>query len=144
MCGVKSFFGKVWNGIKKAGRFVRDKVFPIVGRIAKPVLGVIGALPGKIGMIGKIGSGIANILHGATSKIPNEDARRKIDDVIARGHDKFQTVVDRGRDIANGANRVVGIGRDIVNDVRNNPATQDLINHFKHLPVDTASKIRPK
>ena len=129
--GVKSFFKKVWGGIKKAGRVVKDKVLPVVGRIAKPVLNVIGALPGKIGMIGKIGSGVANILHGATEKIPNEDARRKLDDIISRGHDKFQTVVDRGRDIANGANRTVDVGRD-------------LINRFKRLPVDIASKVGPK
>lgn len=129
--GVKSFFKKVWGGIKKAGRFVKDKVLPVVGRIAKPVLSVVGALPGKIGMIGNIGSGIANILHGATEKIPNEDARRKLDDIISRGHDKFQTVVDRGRDIANGANRTVDVGRD-------------MINRFKQLPVDIASKVGPK
>ena len=129
--GVKSFFKKVWGGIKKAGRFVKDKVLPVVGRIAKPVLSVVGALPGKIGMIGNIGSGIANILHGATEKIPNEDARRKLDDIISRGHDKFQTVVDRGRDIANGANRTVDVGRD-------------MINRFKQLPVDVASKVGPK
>ena len=129
--GVKSFFKKVWGGIKKAGRFVKDKVLPVVGRIAKPVLSVVGALPGKIGMIGKIGSGVANILHGATEKIPNEDARRKLDDIISRGHDKFQTVVDRGRDIANGANRTVDVGRD-------------MINRFKQLPVDIASKVGPK
>ena len=129
--GVKSFFKKVWGGIKKAGRFVKDKVLPVVGRIAKPVLSVVGALPGKIGRIGKIESGIANILHGATEKIPNEDARRKLDDIISRGHDKFQTVVDRGRDIANGANRTVDVGRD-------------MINWFKRLPVDIASKVGPK
>ena len=131
MGGIKSFFKKVWGGIKKAGRFVKDKVLPVVGRIAKPVLSVIGALPGKIGMIGKIGSGVANILHDATEKIPNEDARRKLDDIISRGHDKFQTVVDRGRDIANGANRTVDVGRD-------------MINRFKQLPVDIASKVGPK
>ena len=129
--GVKSFFKKVWGGIKKAGRFVKDKVLPVVGRIAKPVLNVIGALPGKIGMIGKIGSGIANILHGATEKIPNEDARRKLDDIISRGHDKFQTVVDRGRSVADGANRTVGVARDV-------------IERFKRLPVDVASKVGPK
>ena len=131
MGGIKSFFKKVWGGIKKAGRFVKDKVLPVVGRIAKPVLSVIGALPGKIGMIGKIGSGVANILHGATEKIPNEDARRKLDDIISRGHDKFQTVVDRGRSVADGANRTVGVARDV-------------IERFKRLPVDIASKVGPK
>ena len=59
-------------------------------------------------------------------------------------NDKFQTVVDRGRDIANGANRVVGVGRDIVNDILNNPETRRLINHFKTLPVETASKYNPR
>mgnify|MGYP001039755728 FL=1 len=131
MCGLKSFFGKIGNGLRKAGRFVRDKVFPTVGRIAKPILGIISALPGKIGMIGKIGGGIANILHDATSKIPNEDARKRIDDVIARTNEKIQGVVDRGKDLANGANTAIDVGRDV-------------IHRFKQLPVDTASKIIPK
>ena len=144
MGGIKSFFKKIGNGISKAGRFVRDKVIPTVGRIATPVLNVISALPGKIGMVGKIGGTIANILHGAVSKIPNKDARERIDNVISRGNETFQGVVDRGRDIANGANRAIGVGRDVVNDIQNNPATQKLINHFKKLPVDTASIYHPK
>lgn len=61
--GIKSFFRKIGNGIRKAGRFIKDKVFPVVGRIAKPVLNVIGALPGVAGVVGRIGSGIANVLH---------------------------------------------------------------------------------
>ena len=54
--GIKSFFQKIGNGIKKAGRWVRDKALPVVGRIAKPVLGILGMLPGQLGMVGKIGS----------------------------------------------------------------------------------------
>lgn len=148
MGGIKSFFRKVWGGIKKAGRFVKDKVLPTVGRIAKPILGVIGALPGKIGMIGKIGSGIANVLHGATQNIPNEDARKKIDDVIARGNERFQGVVDRGRDIANGANNAVGVARDVANGIRDQ--VKDIPKVIGNLPklrpavVDPGFYVRPR
>lgn len=144
--GIKSFFRKIGNGIRKAGRFIKDKVFPVVGRIAKPVLNVIGALPGVAGVVGRIGSGIANVLHGATDQIPNEDAKKRINDVISRGNQAFQGAVDRGREIAEGANNAIGIGRNIVRGVtdvvRDNG--RDIANHFKTMPVDWKSKIGPK
>ena len=75
MCGLKSFFKKIGNGFKKVGRWIKDKALPVVGKIAKPVLNVIGMLPGKIGAIGKVGSGIVDVLNNVTNKIPNKDAR---------------------------------------------------------------------
>lgn len=116
--GIKNFFKKVWGGIKKAGRFVRDKVFPVVGRIAKPILNVIGALPGKIGMIGKIGSGVASVLHETTNKIPNEQVRDKINGAISNVHEGFHKVVDRGKDFADAANRGIGVGKDIIDTAK--------------------------
>lgn len=44
--GIKDFFRKVGNGIRKAGRWVRNRALPAVGRIAKPILNMIGARPG--------------------------------------------------------------------------------------------------
>ena len=46
--GIGKFAGKVLNGVKKGAE--------IVGKVAKPVLNVLSALPGKVGLIGKIGS----------------------------------------------------------------------------------------
>ena len=56
MCGLKSFFKNIGNGIKKAGRWIKDKALPVIGRIAQPILNVMGMIPGKLGMIGKVGS----------------------------------------------------------------------------------------
>ena len=48
MGGIKNFFNKIGQGLKKVGRFVKDKALPAIGRIAKPVLNIIGMLPGKV------------------------------------------------------------------------------------------------
>lgn len=77
--GIKDFFRKIGHGIRKAGRWVRDRAIPAIGRIAKPIMNVIGLLPGKLGMIGKIGSAVTGVLHGAVEKIPNKDIRDKLD-----------------------------------------------------------------
>ena len=127
MCGLKSFFKKVGNGFKKAGRWVRDKALPAVGRIVKPALNVISMLPGKIGMIGKLGSAITGVLHGATSTIPNKDVRDKLDNIIDRGNNGFQGVVDRGRNAADRVNHGIGQTRETYDRLRN----------------DYESKIRP-
>ena len=135
--GIKSFFKKIGNGFKKAGRFIKDKVFPVVGRLTKPVFGMISGLPGIIGNVGRIGSAVTGALSGAVSQIPNEKARDKIQGVINNANGKFETAVERGKNISETAN-------NIINHVKNDPNTQKLINHFKHLPVDIASKISPK
>jgi len=53
--GIKRAAGKVWGGIKKGAQFVGKVAKPIIN-IAKPVLNTLSMLPGKLGMIGKIGS----------------------------------------------------------------------------------------
>ena len=110
--GLKSFFKKIGQGLKKVGRFVKDKALPVIGRIAKPVLGVLGMLPGHLGMVGKIGSAVTSVLHGVTEKIPNKDVRDKIDNVINKGSDKFQTVIDKGKQYAETGNEIVGAVKD--------------------------------
>ena len=125
--GIKNFFKKIGNGLKKAGRFIKNKVFPVIGRIAKPILNVVGALPGKIGLIGQIGSGVSNILHGATQNIPNADVKDKLNRIIDRGANAFQGIVDRGKGAANAVNTTVNTGKDVYNEIRNG---------IKKLPVD--------
>ena len=110
--GIKDFFKKIGRGLKKAGRWIKEKAFPVIGRIAKPVLGVLGMLPGHLGMVGKIGSAVTSVLHGVTEKIPNKDVREKIDNVINKGADKFQTVIDKGKSYAETGNQIVGAVKD--------------------------------
>ncbi len=114
MCGLKSFFKKIGQGFKKAGRWIKEKALPVIGRIAKPVLNIMSMIPGKIGMIGQVGSAVTNILHGITDKIPNKNARDKINSVIDKGNDKFQTVVDKGKGFAETANKVIDTGQQMI------------------------------
>ena len=125
--GIKNFFKKIGNGLKKAGRFIKNKVFPVIGRLAKPIFNVMGAIPGKIGLIGQIGSGVSNILHGATQNNPNTDVKDKLNRIIDRGNNAFQTVVDKGQNVANAANTTINTGKDVYNEIRNG---------IKKLPID--------
>ena len=110
--GLMSFFKKIGQGLKKVGRFVKDKALPVIGRIAKPILGIMGMLPGHLGMVGKIGSAVTSALHGVTEKIPNKDVRDKIDNVINKGNDKFQTVIDKGKQYAETGNQIIDAAKD--------------------------------
>ena len=110
--GLKSFFKKIGQGLKKVGRFVKEKALPVIGRIAKSVLNVMSLIPGKIGAIGQIGSAVTSALHGITEKIPNKDVRDKIDNVINKGNDKFQTVIDKGKQYAETGNQIVDAAKD--------------------------------
>lgn len=115
---IKDFFKKIGRGLKKAGRWIKDKVFPAIGRVVKPVLSVIGLLPGKIGMVGKIGSAVTNLIHEGVNNIPNKDARDKINGAIAKGNEKFQGVIDKGKEYAESANGMIGVGKEIINTVK--------------------------
>lgn len=122
--GLKSFFKKVGNGFKKAGRWIRDKALPAVGRIAKPVFSLIGALPGHIGMVGKIGSGIANVLHDGISKIPNTNIKDKLNRMVGTATEGLQRVVGNANDIANKINNGIGVVRDVGNTIKQGINTQ--------------------
>ena len=86
----------------------------VIGRIAKPVLGIMSMIPGKIGAIGQVGSAVTSVLHGITEKIPNKDARDKINNVIDKGNSTFQTVLDKGKGYAETANKVIDTGQQMI------------------------------
>ena len=136
MCGLKSFFKKIGQGFKKVGRFIKDKALPTIGRIAKPVLGIMSMIPGKIGAIGQVGSAVTSVLHGITEKIPNKSARDKINEVIDKGNDKFQTVLDKGKGYAETANKVVDTGKAMIG------AAKDGFNNIVK-PAIPAIKLNP-
>ena len=79
--GIKKTAGKVWSGIKKGAQFVgrvaKKIVSPVVS-IAKPILGGLSMLPGKLGVIGKVGSAAAGIAQNIVDRIPNAKAREKL------------------------------------------------------------------
>lgn len=90
--GIKRVAGKVWKGIKKGVGFV-GKIFKPVVKIAKPILGGLSMLPGKLGMVGKVGSAVADVAHSIVDQIPNQQAKDKLNAVI----DKGKAAVDTGQ-----------------------------------------------
>ena len=114
--GLKRFFGKVWNGLKSAGRWVKDKALPVIGRIAKPILNVMGVLPGHLGMVGKVGSAIAGVASNLIDKIPNQNVQNKLHGIVDKANNTVQNTIDKGKQIAHTANDFVnaakeGVGR---------------------------------
>ena len=114
--GLKRFFSKVWNGLKSAGRWVKDKALPVIGRIAKPILNVMGMLPGHLGMVGKVGSAVAGVASNLIDKIPNQNVQNKLHGIVDKVNNTVQAGVDKGQQIAHTANDIVnaakeGVGR---------------------------------
>ena len=116
MGGIKRFFGKVWNGLKSAGRWVKNKALPVIGRIARPILNVMGVLPGHLGMFGKIGSAVAGVASNIIDKIPNQNIQDKLHGIVDKANNTVQAGIDKGQQIAHTANDIVnaakeGVGR---------------------------------
>ena len=110
--GIKSFLKKVGGGIKKAGRFVKNKVLPFAGRLIKPILNGAAMLPGKIGAIGKLGSALTGIAESIVDKVPNDNVRNKLHGWVEREARLGRTAIDKAQDIVQRTN-------DSINDVRN-------------------------
>ena len=102
--GIKDFFRKVGSGIKnglKAGyNWVKDKALPVVGRIADTGMNILSLLPGKLRMIGKVGSFIGSGIKAITGQIGNKDLSKKIDDGVDRLQGKLDDTIHTGQDWA--------------------------------------------
>ena len=132
--GVKKTAGKIWGGIKKGAQWVgkvAKKIATPVLSIAKPVLGVMSALPGHAGAIGRIGSAAAGIAQSVVDKIPNAQAREKLTQVIDKGKGLVDKVQDKATDLANKgasaaatANKYIAAGKDIVKNTSLAPIKQ--------------------
>ena len=109
---IKSFLKKVGGGIRKAGRWVKHKAIPFIGRLARPILNGISMLPGKIGLVGKLGSALTGIAGGVVNQIPNDKVRDKVRNWIDHESKLGRTVIDKAKDIAQRTN-------DTINDVKN-------------------------
>ena len=109
---LKSFLKKVGNGIKKAGRFVKNKALPFIGRLAKPIMQGISMLPGKLGLIGKLGSALTGIAESIVDKVPNDNVRNKLHGWIDHERKIGNQTLERFK---NGAESI----NSTLNDVKN-------------------------
>ena len=105
--GIGKFAKNVWSGVKKVGG--------VIGKIAKPVLNVLSALPGKVGLIGKIGSLGAGVAEKFINKIPNKDARDKLNGYVDKGRDTLGKVENKAGQLANKIQPWAKFGQDIIN-----------------------------
>lgn len=125
--GFKDFFNKVGRGIRTAGKWAGDKIkkgVGLVGRIARPVMSVIGALPGGIGTIGKIGGAVIGGIGDIVNSLPENRTKDKLTGFINTGQDALKQGVDKANDIANKANE---IGNKVIPVI---DKTQEVVNRF--------------
>ena len=113
---LKSILKKVGNGIRKAGRFVKNKVNPFVGRLAKPILHGVSMLPGKLGYIGKLGSALTGMAESIVDKVPNENVRDKVRNWIDNEARLGRTSIDKHKD---GSERVIDTIKNVKNRYQN-------------------------
>ena len=115
--GIKKFFSKVWGGLKSAGRWVKDKALPVIGRVAKPILNIMGMMPGHLGMIGKVGSAIAGVASNVIDKIPNQNIQNKLHGIVDKANNTVQSGVEKGQQIAQTANNIVNAAKEGVGTI---------------------------
>ena len=114
---IKRFFGKVWGGLKRAGRWVKDKALPAIGKFARPILNIMGVLPGHLGMIGKVGSAIAGVASNVIDKIPNQNIQNKLHGIVDKANNTVQSGVEKGQQIAQTANNIVNAAKEGVGTI---------------------------
>ena len=106
--GIKRAAGKVWGGIKKGAQFV--------GKVAKPVLSIMSNLPGPIGLIGKIGGGVYDVAKDVVNRIPNQQAKDKLNGVIDRGKEIADDVRDKAMGVADKVKPWADAGLGLMNN----------------------------
>ena len=112
---VGGFFGRVgkgiWNGVKKVGGFLGRIAKPV----AKPILNGLSMLPGKLGLIGKVGSGVAEVANNVIDRIPNKDIQDKLHKVVDRGKDVVNKVQDKAQEVAGKVKPWADAGLGLIN-----------------------------
>lgn len=111
MGGIKNFFSRIGNGIKKGATKVWNGVkngIGYVGRVAKPLSSmaigagsILGRIPGVVGTVGKALQGGGAILKSLTNSLPNSSVKDKINNAIDRGLNTGNNVVNKAETIAN-------------------------------------------
>lgn len=125
--GIKEFFSKAWGKVKNAARvgfnFVKDKVIPNVGRIAKVGMNIMSKLPGKLGAIGSVGSHIINTVDKAVDYIPNQRIRDKIRSGLGWASGKVSGGIEKATDIINKGNDLIDRGKGMYDTIKGGIST---------------------
>lgn len=99
---LKGFGKRVWSGIKGFGKNVVDtgkkvfkKVGEVAGKVVSPVAKVLSYLPGTLGTVGRVVSGVTDAVKTVTDQIPNSEAKKKINDFVSKIDDTSQKVIGK-------------------------------------------------
>jgi len=127
--GIKKFFKGLWNGIKKGASKIWNGVKKVIGfggRLVKPVLQAapqvltgLAALPGKAGMIGKIGAPIAGVLNGIINKMPDGAAKDKVQEVYNKGQNFVNQANDKVMNVAQNVSNTAQKWLPVANEISN-------------------------
>ena len=138
--GIGNFFRNVWNGAKKGATKVYGglrKGAEFVGRIAKPIGrlastagGIIGMLPGHVGLIGKALFAGGEAIKSLTNSLPNSAVKDKLNNAIDRG-------LTTGGDFVNSAQRLAQKVSDSGQSYLN--AGSNIINRIGNIATDFAN-----
>ena len=115
--GINNFFRNVLNGAKTGatktyGALKKGDQF--VGRLSKPIAniattvgGILGVLPGKIGLVGKALASDGNFIKSLTDSLPNSSIKDKINSAIDRGINYTNNATNRAQTFINDVNTKV-------------------------------------
>ena len=112
---LKGFGKRVWSGIKGFGGKVIDtgkkvfkKVGEVAGKVVSPVAKVLSFLPGTLGTIGRVVSGVTDAVKTVTDQIPNSEAKKKINDFVTKIDDTSHKVINKIEEGGQKAQGVIG------------------------------------
>ena len=128
--GIKKGATKVWGGLKKGAEFVGRVAKPI-GHLASAAGGIVGALPGHVGMVGKALFAGGEAIKSLTNALPNSAIKDKLNDAIDKGLSHGGALVNNAQRIAQKVSDTgqpyIKAGTDIVNRIGN--MATDFANH---------------
>ena len=97
--GIKKGATKVWGGLKKGAEFV-GKVAKPIGRMASTAGGIMGMMPGQLGLVGKALYAGGAALKNLTNELPSGSVRDKLNSAIDRGINIGNTAVNKAQNYA--------------------------------------------
>ena len=99
---IKGFGKRVWAGAKGFGKKVVDtgkkvfkKVGEVAGKVVTPVAKVLSYLPGALGTVGRVVSGVTDAVKTVADQIPNSKAKETVLDYAKKVDDTSQKVIGK-------------------------------------------------
>lgn len=106
--GIKGFFKRAWNGIKKGA----SRLGRFIGHVAKPIVKVGGFitkglshLPGAIGTVAGVVNKGLKVADGVISSLPESKAKQKLQEVSNTVNGAANSTASKAADLAERAKK---------------------------------------